>query len=126
MRGVQMVIIAVGGILLFWFFAPLLCKGIFNIGTATGILISLFLLCYGIFFGLYEQENALIIVEWQENTLDMCFPACPCTYNDNDSVGRDISDDPLSITHSAAKYDSCCFRMQCKRYKTKQNIRGTY
>lgn len=41
MRGVQMVIIAVGGILLFWFFAPLLCKGIFNIGTATGILISL-------------------------------------------------------------------------------------
>lgn len=51
MRGVQMVIIAVGGILLFWFFAPLLCKGIFNIGTATGILISLFLLCYGIFSG---------------------------------------------------------------------------
>ena len=61
MRGVQMVIIAVGGILLFWFFAPLLCKGIFNIGTATGILISLFLLCYGIFFG---RMNRRALILW--------------------------------------------------------------
>ena len=46
------------------------------------------------FFRAYEQES-FDIVEWQENTLDMCFPACPCTYNDHDSVGRDISDDTL-------------------------------
>lgn len=31
------------------------------------------------FFRAYEQES-FDIVEWQENTLDMCFPACPCTY----------------------------------------------
>lgn len=90
MRGVQMVIIAVGGILLFWFFAPLLCKGIFNIGTATGILISFIPVMLWNFFRAYEQESFEYWWNGRENTLDMCFPACPCTYNDHDSVGRDF------------------------------------
>ena len=107
MRGVQMVIIAVGGILLFWFFAPLLCNGIFNIGTATGILISLFLLCYGIFFG---RMNRRALILWNgRKTHWICVFLLVLVLI-------------MIMTVLAETF----LRMQCKRYKTKQNIRGTY
>lgn len=61
MRTVQVVITVVGSILFCWFFGPLLWKGIFNIGTATGILISLLILCYGVFFG---NINDRILLLW--------------------------------------------------------------
>ena len=61
MRSVQIMITVVGSVLFVWFFGPLLCKGIFNIGTATGMLISLLLLGYGVFF---ERMNSRILLLW--------------------------------------------------------------
>lgn len=62
MRGAQIVFVAAGGLLLLWFLGPLLCKGIFNIGTATGVGISLLLVLYGIFM---RQTNAKVVQLWK-------------------------------------------------------------
>lgn len=61
MRSVQIIITVTGSIFFYWFIGPLLFKGIFNIGTATGMLISLLLSVYGVFF---ERINDRILLLW--------------------------------------------------------------
>lgn len=58
----QIVCIAVGGIFLLWFTAPLFARGMFNIGNATGIAVFGALILYGIF---YARIHAFLHAAWQ-------------------------------------------------------------
>ena len=49
MEKTQYVTIAIGTLFLCWFMAPLVAKGIVNIGNVTGLFISALIICYGIF-----------------------------------------------------------------------------
>lgn len=61
MEKIQYVIIGISGIFLLWFLAPLVVKGIVNVGSVTGVLVFLLLLLYGIFM---KRVNGFLASVW--------------------------------------------------------------
>ena len=54
---IRSMVLIIGAVFLVWFCIPLLAAGLFNIGNATGIVISVILCIYGIMF---KRINAFV------------------------------------------------------------------
>lgn len=62
LKMIKIILICLGVVLLIWFLLPFFTHRILNIGNVTGIIVSLVLLLYGIFF---RQVNGLLGAFWQ-------------------------------------------------------------
>lgn len=69
MSKLQLVILALGTLLFVWFMAPLFMKGLFNLGTATGMAVSVILILYGIF----QRRIHLFVMHLKENKVGNVF-----------------------------------------------------
>lgn len=62
MSRIQSVIAGVGAIFFLWFAVPLVARGIINLGNLTGMCLSGFLICYGIW---QKRIHTCLIILWK-------------------------------------------------------------